>query len=44
MNWYNNWVKENNFGKIYSPDELDKIMSAEDQKLNFQVDQQMLLQ
>jgi hypothetical protein len=44
VNWYNNWVKENNFGKIYSPDELDKIMSAEDQKLNFQVDQQMLLQ
>jgi hypothetical protein len=41
--WYNKWVKENNFGKIYSDTELDILMVQEDQQLNFEVDQQNLL-
>ena len=34
----------NNFGNIYSDNELDNIMIDEDQKLNSQLDQQNLLQ
>jgi hypothetical protein len=44
IDWYNEWVKENNFGKLYTKEELDIIMIAEDQKLNFELYQQNLLQ
>ena len=44
IKWYNEWVNENNFGNIYSEEELDNIMLNEDRKLNFQLDQQNLLQ
>lgn len=44
VEWYNEWVQENNFGKPYSRSELDSIMIAEDQKLNLPIDQQNLLQ
>ena len=44
VTWYNNWVQENNFGKIYSLEELDTLMLTEDRQLNFQVEQQMQLQ
>jgi hypothetical protein len=42
--WYNNWAKENNLGKLYSESELDAFMIEEDRQLNFQVEQQNLLQ
>jgi len=44
VTWYNEWVTKNNFGNIYSDNELDNIMIDEDQKLNSQLDQQNLLQ
>ena len=43
IDWYNEWVKENNFGKIYNKDELIDVMAVEDQKLNLLLDQQTLL-
>jgi hypothetical protein len=43
VNWYNQWVTENNFGNMYSNDELDKIMIDENQQLNLPIDQQILL-
>jgi hypothetical protein len=44
VDWYNEWVKENNFGKIYNKDELTGIMTVEDQNLDLLLDQQNLLQ
>jgi hypothetical protein len=44
IQWYNNWVEKNNFGKLYSDSDLDSLMIQEDQQLNFSIDQQNLLQ
>jgi hypothetical protein len=34
IEWYNNWVIDNNFGKIYSTDELNLIANDEETRLN----------
>ena len=34
IEWYNNWVIDNNFGKIYSTDELNLIANNEETRLN----------
>lgn len=34
VNWYNEWVAANNFGKIYSERELTEISQVEEDKLN----------
>jgi hypothetical protein len=34
VNWYNEWVVANNFGKIYSEHDLTEISQAEEDKLN----------
>jgi hypothetical protein len=37
IEWYNNWVIDNNFGKIYSTDELNLIANDEETRLNIPV-------
>jgi len=43
IRWYNKWVNDNNFGKIYSDSELDMVIINEDQQLNLPIAQQNLL-
>jgi hypothetical protein len=42
--WYNNWVNENNFGKLVDLSSLDKTSEAEERLLNAPIDQQNFLQ
>jgi len=37
VDWYNEWVQENNFGKPYSLDSLLQISVEEENKLNLQI-------
>ena len=44
LDWYNTWSQQNNFGTMYTDNELASIMLDQDLELSFQVDQQILLQ
>ena len=39
--WYNEWVRLNNFGKIYTESELDNISVQEEEKLNNRIVEQL---
>jgi len=40
--WYNAWVTENNFGKLYNEEELDETIKAEELKLSAPINQNLL--
>ena len=42
--WYNEWVNQNNFGKLYNPEDADNIITTEEEKLNAPIFQQNRLQ
>ena len=42
--WYNEWVNQNNFGKLYNPEDADNIITTEEEKLNAPIFQQNWLQ
>jgi hypothetical protein len=44
IDWYNEWVKQNNFGNLYTEIELEKTIIDEEEKLNLPIAQQNLLQ
>jgi len=44
MAWYNEWVQENKFGKIFTDTELETLIQLEEERLNQPIDQQTLLQ
>lgn len=41
VTWYNQWVETNQFGKIYSENELDGLASQEEEKLNSAIQHQL---
>jgi len=41
VGWYNQWVEKNNFGKLYTQDELNTLAIAEEEKLTAPVGQQL---
>ena len=44
IEWCNEWVIENNFGNVYSTDNVTNLMTIENQQLNFCITQKNLLQ
>lgn len=41
VSWYNQWVETNQFGKIYSQNELDTLAHQEEEKLNSALQHQL---